>query len=127
MDTKNFTIGVLSTTAAILFVGVLIVGSRPAVVHASGMTASGGAYSLTVGRLTSAEEMLYVIDAAGEKMLTFSFDSGRKSIKPIQAVSLAEVRKSAAGVQPAQPGRQQPRQRGSRSGGTRRTPTRPRP
>jgi hypothetical protein len=97
MDSKNFTIGILSTTAAILLVGVLIIHSRPAPVLASGVTATAGDYVLTVGSFTLGdEEFVYVIDAPEQKMIMYRFDVARGSIEVCDHKDLATVRENAA-------------------------------
>jgi len=108
MDSKNLAIGVLSTTAVILLVGVLIIGTRTDPALASGMSATGGTYSVIVGKLNTTEEIVYVIDASTETLVSFTFDSARKSIQPIQRLSLKELRQatsSSQGQQPATPKR----------------------
>ncbi len=93
MDSKNFTIGILSTTAAILLVGVLIISSRPAPALAHGMTASAGSYVMTVGTLTSGdEELVFLIDAPAEKMIVYRFDIARMRIVKAAGIDLAEMR-----------------------------------
>ncbi len=106
MDPKNFTIGVLSTTAAILLVGVVIVQSRPQPVRASGMTASGGEYVLTVGRdISGDQELLYVIDSGTQRMVVYRFNANRQQIELIQGIELDKLREAnaAAGQQPRPP------------------------
>jgi hypothetical protein len=108
-DSKNFAIGVLSTTAAILLVGLVITHSRPAPALASGMAASGGDYILTVGGTTQVDEQyLYVVDSTTEKMIVYRFDSSRGQIDIVQGMDLSELRKSSA----TQPGQQPPKQPG---------------
>jgi len=74
MDSKDLTIGVLSTTAVVLFVGLMLVQSTPAPTYASGMGDTGGDYIMLSGELFDQEELLYVIDTAQDKMLTYRFD-----------------------------------------------------
>ena len=103
MDSKNFAIGVLSTTSAILLVGVVVVITRPQPVIAAGMSASGGEYIMSVG--TSAqvdEEFLYVVDVPARKMLVYRFDGNRSVIEIVQGIDLGELRPDAGN----QPGRQ---------------------
>ena len=119
MDSKNLAIGVLSTTAVILLVGVLIIGTRPDPAFASGMNATGGTYSVIVGKLNATEEVVYVIDASSEMLVSFTFDSARKSIQPIQRLSLKDLRQATPSSQTQQPTRPQ------RGGRTRTRPTRP--
>ncbi len=97
MDSKNFAIGILSTTAAILLVGVLIIHSRPAPVLASGLTATAGDYVVTVGSFTLGdEEFIYVIVAPEQKMIMYRFDVARGSIEVSDAKDLATVREAAS-------------------------------
>ena len=71
MDSKDLSIGILSTTAAILLTGLFIIHSRPAPAQASGMTAQGGDYVMTNGRIHNNEELLYVINKATEHMVVY--------------------------------------------------------
>lgn len=103
-DTKNFAIGVLSTTAVILFVGLLIVQSRPSEVYASGMTTSGGGYIMTVGAMTqNDEEVVYVLDTRSQKLVVYRFDGNRREIQILQGIDLSDLRKGAT-----PPGRRRP-------------------
>ena len=105
LDSKDLAIGILSTTAVILFVGVLIVSTRPQAALASGMTARGGDYILTVGRDASGdEELVYVIDAPSQRLVVYRFDSNRHEIEIVQGIELDKLR-SAAGPGAQGPGR----------------------
>ena len=116
MDARNFAVGVLSTTATILLVGVVLLYSRPDAVRAEGMTTSGGNYVVTVGSLTKGdEELVYVLDTAADKMLVFRFDANRRQIEIVQGVDLAEALRTAtppgqqpAGATPPKPRTRQP-------------------
>ena len=61
-----------------------------------GMNAQGGDYLLTTGQMQPSQELLYVIDAASEKMLVYRFDLNRKQIRMGRVVNLAKMRQSAA-------------------------------
>jgi hypothetical protein len=79
MDSKNFTIGILSTTAAILLVGLILMQTRPEPAYAANMNDRGGDYLLVTGQVQVNQEMLYVIDAASEKVMSYIFDlNGRR-------------------------------------------------
>ena len=107
MDPKNFTIGILSTTAVILFVGLTIIHTRPEPAYAAGMTTTNGDYVLTVGIITiNDRELVYVIDAPAEKLIAYGFDAGKRQIDVVEGISLADMR-GAAAQQP--PGQQPPR------------------
>jgi len=93
VDSKNFAIGVLSTTAAILLVGVIVVTTRPQPTIAAGMTAVGGDYILTVGTGTQLdEEFVYVVAVSAQKMLVYRFDGNRSEIEIVQGIDLSEFR-----------------------------------
>jgi hypothetical protein len=112
MDSKNFAIGVLSTTATILLVGVVLLYSRPDDVRADGMTASGGGYVVTVGNLTQGdEELIYVVDASTDKMIVYRFDGNRRQIELVQGVDLAELKRGSTPADPQQPVQPKPRTR----------------
>ena len=102
MDTKNFTIGVLSTTAIILFVGLMVIHTRPNPVMADGMSISGGDYVLTVGAIDEIdEEFLFVIDAPSEKMIAYRFDARRGRIEIVFGKDLAQIRETSNQQSPA--------------------------
>jgi hypothetical protein len=108
MDQRNFAIGVLSTTAVILLVGVVMVASRPSPVEAAGMTATGGDYIVSVGTSSQTdEEYVYVVDVPSQKMLVYRFDANRGNVDIVQAVDLSKLRDDAAPA-PPQGGRRTP-------------------
>ncbi len=75
-DNRNFIIGVLSITATILFVGLIVVsmtGSTPA--YAIGQIDRGGDYILVTGQFTQNSELVYVIDAAARRMIAYSYET----------------------------------------------------
>ena len=93
MDSRDFAIGILSTAALILLVGLLIINTRPEPAWADGMTTTGGDYVLTVGQLAVAdEEYVYVLDAPGEKLIAYRFNAPRQQIDIVQGIDLAELR-----------------------------------
>ncbi len=114
MSAKDLAIGILSTTAAILLVGLLIINTLPGLAYASGMTEMGGDYVLSVGTaITADEELIYIVDAPTEKMVVYRFDGGRGRIEIAQGIDLRPLREAAAGQQP-QPRGQRPTTRGRR-------------
>jgi len=113
MNSKDLAIGILSTTAAILLVGLLIINTLPETAYASGMTEMGGDYVLSVGTaITADEELIYIIDAPTEKMVVYRFDAGRGQIEIVQGIDLKPLREAAA--QQPQPSGQRPSTRGRR-------------
>lgn len=93
MDNKNFAIGVLSTTAVILFVGLVVIHTRPAPALADGMTVRGGDYEMTVGALDQTdEELVYVVDSTQQRMIAYRFNTNNERIEIVGGVDLAEIR-----------------------------------
>ena len=83
MDSKDLAIGVLSTTAVILFVGVVLLQTAPQPVYASGMGAAGGDYMVLSGSLFDQQELLYVIDTAQNRLLTYRFNMNAGRIERV--------------------------------------------
>ena len=109
MDSKNFTIGILSTTAVILLVGLVVVNTRPDPAIAAGMTTTSGDYVLTVGTATIGnEEILYIIDAPAEKLIAYRFHGARREIEVVTGVDLKELRNASAAAGQQQGTRQRP-------------------
>ena len=98
MQSKNFAIGVLSTTAVILLAALLIIQTRPQTALADGMTILSGDYSMSVGALTrNDEDLLYIIDSPQELLNTYRFDNRAKQIQLVQTISLKEMRGVGSG------------------------------
>ena len=105
MDQKNFVIGVLSTTAAVMLVGLILVTMPPAPVSAAGMTATGGDYIMTVGTTPQTDqEYLYVLDVPLQKLIIYRFDANRSVVEIVQGIDLSVFRQTPA----PSPGRRQP-------------------
>lgn len=109
VDSRDFAIGVLSITAMILLVGVILVSIQPAPAIASGMTVSAGSYTLTVGQAASVdEEFIYVLDGPAEKMIAYRFNTTRKTIDVVQGIDLSGLRAPTAGQSAKPTGRRPP-------------------
>ncbi len=110
MDQRNFAIGVLSTTAAIMLVGLVLVSTRPTPASAAGMTATGGDYIMSVGTTPQTdEEYLFVVEVPAQKMVVYRFDANKGVVDLIQAIDLAVFRQPPGQPPPGQPpGRRQP-------------------
>jgi hypothetical protein len=106
MNSKDMTIGILSTTAVILLVGVMIIHSRPAPALASGMTASGGDYTLSVGSVSiNDEELLFVINRSAQKMIVYRYDARQRQLHINQRVDLAKELTEASSDEPKASGK----------------------
>lgn len=91
-DNQNMTIGILSITATILFVGlvvVLMLGNKPAM--AIGETDRGGDYIMVTGQYTPNVELIYVTDAAAKKLNAYSYDTTQRQLVLWDSQDLAKV------------------------------------
>ena len=78
-DSKNLSIGVLSITATVLLVGVILAtlgGPEPAL--AIGQTDRGGDYIMVTGQFTQNSELVYVTDAATRRLNVYGYDTTRR-------------------------------------------------
>ena len=96
MDSRNFAIGILSTTAVILFVGLVLTLSRPAPVYASGMGDRGGDYNMLSGAIWEQEEVLYVINTAMDRMITYKYDRQTGRVIVAQGTDLKQFMRAPA-------------------------------
>lgn len=106
MDRRDFAIGILTTTAAILLVGLLLVPGFSPPVFADGMSVSGGDYILTVGAIYQIdEEVLYVFDVPQERIVAYRFNPTKREIEVFQGIDLKKIRKESAesGQPPSKP------------------------
>lgn len=93
LDRGSFAVGLLSVTAVMLLVGIVIVQMMPETVRADGMTVSGGDYMMTVGALTDTDEdYVYIIDIPSSKLAVYRFDISSSQIQIIQGIELAKFR-----------------------------------
>lgn len=91
-DNRNFIIGVLSITAVILFVGLVVVmsiGSTPAM--AIGQIDRGGDYILVTGQFTENTELVYVVDAAAKRMIAYSYEASTRDFVLWHTIDLARI------------------------------------
>ena len=96
MDSKDFTIGILSTTAVILFTALVIINTRPQTAFAGAMTTTNGEYTLTVGTLSiDDEELVYVINGPQEALIAYRFNGGKRQLEIASGIDLAEARRRA--------------------------------
>jgi len=99
MNSKDFAIGVLTTTATILLVGLLVIGSRSQPALAGGMTDDNGPYVITVSTLTIGdEEVVLVLNAPEEKLIAYRFDAAKRELAVLAGIDFAQVRAAASGA-----------------------------
>jgi len=93
IDRDTFATGILSITAIVMLVGLIIVQSSPPAVRGDAMTVSGGDYLMTVGSLADTDEdYLYIIDTPSSKMAVYRFDTATDRIQIVQGIELKNLR-----------------------------------
>lgn len=93
VDVRTFAIGVLSVTACVLFVGLLLVANQPTPAYGIGQSDRGGDYVMLTQQLTTSTEGLVVVDAAAKKLILYGFDYNRKSLTIVDGFNLDRLRK----------------------------------
>lgn len=99
IDGKTFAIGVLSITACILFVGLLLITSEAA--YGIGQTDRAGDYIMLTQQLTDYQEGVIVIDAASRQMTLYALDGANKQLRILhQNIPLDQLPGSRRGQRP---------------------------
>lgn len=95
-DNRNLTIGVLSITATVLLVGVILTtlgGFTP--VQALGQIDRGGDYIMVTGQFTENTELVYITDAAAQRLNLYSYETSTRQITLWDSIDLRAVFGSA--------------------------------
>jgi len=82
LDGKTFAIGVLSITACILFVGLLLISMQPA--YAIGQNDRSGDYLILTQQLTNSQEGVIIIDAASRQMTVYALNGSNRQLQVLQ-------------------------------------------
>ena len=91
LDAKLFAIGVLSITACLLFVGLMVVTQQPA--YAIGMNDRSGDYLMATQQLTNTSEGVVVVDSAAKRMIIYEFDYNTRAMNLLRQVALDQMPK----------------------------------
>ena len=95
IDAKTFAIGVLSITACILFVGLILIITQPKSAYAIGQNDRGGDYIMLTQQLTNSQEGCVIIDAASRQLNMYALNGSNKQLQIINAnVSLNQLPKA---------------------------------
>ncbi len=91
-DNRNLTIGILTITATILFVGVVMstTGGRNEAM-AIGQLDRGGDYVMVTGLFTENYELVYVTDAAAQRMNSYGYDTTTRQFTLWDSIDLKAV------------------------------------
>ncbi len=92
-DPQNLAIAVLSLTAGIMLVALLLI--RQPAAQAIGMVDRAGDYIIAPQQLSSTSEAIAVIDAAAKQMLIYEFDYNNKNLQILSRVPLDQLPKPA--------------------------------
>jgi hypothetical protein len=90
IDGKTFAIGILSVTACVLFVGLLMVTTQPA--YGIGQSDRGGDYIMLTQQLTNSQEGIIIIDAASRQMTLYALNGSNRQLQILhQNIPLDEL------------------------------------
>ena len=89
MDKKTFAIGILSITAVILFVALLLTHAWIPAAYAGEISAVSGDFTITVGRVTRDTELLYVVDNTTQRMCVYGLNRRSGKVALLQKMPIA--------------------------------------
>jgi hypothetical protein len=75
MTGKDFTIGALSVSAAVMFTGLMVIGTlspRPAM--GIGQTATAGDYIVTTSQIDDLSELVYVLNTEAQRLVIYGIN-----------------------------------------------------
>ncbi len=91
-DNQSYTIGVLSITAAVLLVGVILIPDRAGnSAMAFGQLDRGGDYIILTGQFNENSELIYITDAAARRLNVYSYDPTTRQIIVWDSVDMARL------------------------------------
>lgn len=91
-DSKNLAIAVLSITATVLLVGVILGGLFTAnEALAIGQTDRGGDYIMVTGQFTQNSELIFVTDAAAQRLNLYSYETSTRQFVLWDSLDLKSI------------------------------------
>lgn len=91
LDHRSLAIGVLSITACILFVGLLLTLSQPRPAYGIGQNDRAGDYIMLTQQISNSQEACVVIDAASRQMGVYLYNASNRQIQMLQNIPLNEM------------------------------------
>jgi hypothetical protein len=89
MNGKDFTIGVLSVTAVVLFVGLVILNhASPPQAMAFGQGGTAGDYVVSTAQLDNTTDVIFVTDTVAQEMNMYGFNPALGVIDLVQKFDL---------------------------------------
>ena len=91
MNNQNFAIGVLTVTATILLVGLVLMGTiSQQQAQAFSQIDRGGDYILLTSQWRAEHELLWVLDARAKVLGMYHFEPRRSRLELIDVISLVD-------------------------------------
>ena len=88
MDTKTYSIGILSLTAVVLLVAHLIVPAQQA---GAQITVKDSGYSVATARVQTGGDALYIVDNGTGLMAVLTWDPASRTVKPRAVKDISEA------------------------------------
>ena len=89
MDKKSFAIGILSVTAVILFVALLLTQAWTPTALAGEVSSASGDFTISVGRVTRDTELLYIVDNTTQRMCIYGLNRRTAKVALLQKMPIA--------------------------------------
>lgn len=91
MNQQNFAIGILSVTATILLVGILLMGTlAPQEAQGYAQIDRGGDYVMLTSQWRLSDEVLWILDGRSQMLGLYYFNPDRARLELVRAVPLIE-------------------------------------
>jgi len=81
MHKDQFTIGLLSITGLILLIAVIVTTLSPQPSYAFGQVDRGGDYIMVTGQFTQNTEVVYITDAAAQRIIMYSYEAQQNTLR----------------------------------------------
>jgi hypothetical protein len=88
LDAQTFTIGVLSVTACVLFVGLLLVSLAPRPAYGTAQLDRAGDFIMFTSQISNTQEAICVIDAATQRMILYVLDPNTRKLLILDGLAL---------------------------------------
>jgi hypothetical protein len=88
MNTKDFAIGILSVTAIILLVGLLLLQAAPQPVLASGQSGTVGSFVVTTTHVDEQCELLCILDTGAQRLNVYQLEPTSNQLMPLRSIDV---------------------------------------
>ena len=86
-DNRNLVIAVLSITAVVLLVGILVSDRALAI----GQLDRGGDYIMLTGQFSNSSELLYITDAAARRLNVYGYNTTNRQFVIWDSINLTQL------------------------------------